>query len=423
MIVNAFRVFWPSSASKIQGLVRFRWLALACLIVGVIPLLMAGYLQKEQMPYLFAVLALLGVFNGLTQGIWSNPTPAQEERLIFVQLLVDLLAAAGLLFVTGSANNPFIFVLMVHAFMGGMLLRRSKSFVFITLIAVLLSILQLETYQDAQVTVGVDQRELSFGFLSQWILTFVSWFVAYLFSELMQRQETRIRNLQEKQLKADRLKSLGALTAGFSHQMATPLNALKLRMERAARKSTAQPEVLAELSEAAQALDECVVIFQQMSGVFSNSTDGELQKVKVKSLLRDVVKAWEQDNPDVQVQTHFHEDDCHCHLQPLAFSNTVFDLLDNAAEASGANAKISLRLHKSANQLVFEVIDSGKGLSAEILSRLGEPFATDKIHGNGLGIYTAHMTAQSMGGEFEIFNNSTGRGVTARLIFPQGDVL
>ena len=423
MTSSFLKVFWPESANRIQGLVRFRWLAITGMILGVAPMLQVGYLQKSQMPYLMAVIALLAVLNGLTEGIWSRPSAAQEERIVFVQLLVDLLAATGLLFATGSANNPFIFVLCIHAFLGGSLLRRWRSFFFLALVLGLLAILQSETYQDAEVTLNVDHRELYFQFLAQWILIGVAWFVAYLFSDLMQKQEQRIRNLQERQLKADRLKALGALTAGFSHQMATPLNALKLRMDRATRKSAQQLEILGELNEAQESLNECISVFHHMAGVFSQSTEGELQKTKVPSLLRDILKAWKQDNPSFHVETHFEDKDFNCRLQVLAFSQTVFDLLDNAAEASDMSGKISLRLYSESTNLILEIIDSGKGLSQEILSRLGEPFATDKKNGNGLGVYSAHMAAQSMGGEFSLFNNSSGVGATAEFTLPQEGVL
>ncbi|HWU42344.1 MAG TPA: hypothetical protein VN132_02865, partial [Bdellovibrio sp.] len=294
-MANTFKIFWTDSTSSIQGLVRFRWLALVCLFLGVFPLLQADYLQRNQLPYLIAVLALLSVFNGWSQGVSSKLTRQQEDRWLFVQLTVDLLAAASLLFVTGSANNPFIYVLCIHGFLGGMLLRSTKCFIFIGLIIALLSILQIETYQDARVTVGFDSRELSFHFLTQWILIFAAWFVAFLFSMLMQKQEEHIRRLQEKQWRSDRLKSLGALTAGFSHQLATPLNTLKLRLDRAHRKSS-ESAIQEELLEAQQALNECITIFHQMAGVFSNSTEGEPQQVKVKTLLQDIVKAWKQDN-------------------------------------------------------------------------------------------------------------------------------
>ena len=108
-----------------------------------------------------------------------------------------------------------------------------------------------------------------------------------------------------------------------------------------------------------------------------------------------------------------------CRVQPLSFSQTVLDLLDNAKEASAETSEVAVRLYRESQDVVLEVVDAGRGVSAEILRRLGEPFITDKPAGNGLGVYSAMMTAQSLGGDFTLANNPTGTGAVARLSFPE----
>ncbi|MGE5087431.1 MAG: sensor histidine kinase [Bacillota bacterium] len=413
-----FKAFWSSSSPLVQGIVRFRWIAIVLMMLGSVPLLQGGHLQKEQMPYFMAVIGLLAVFNGLTQGIWSKPAARQEQSLLFVQLLVDLFAVAGLLFVSGSAQNPFICTLCLHAFLGGMLLRSRRALAFILVLSSLLAILQWETLKDAAVTLNVDNKEMYFHFLSQWVLVLGSWFISHLFSVLLEKQEEHIRGLQNRQQRADRLKSLGALAAGFSHEMATPLNSLKLRLDRGLRKIENPAEAANELSQAQQSLDECIMIFQKMAGVFSNSSDGEFEVVHLKSLLKDIVLAWEKDH-ELVIDRQWIAEDILCRVQPLSFSQTVLDLLDNAKEASPEKSEIAVRLYREGKNVVLEVIDTGRGISGEILSRLGEPFTTDKTSGNGLGVYSAMMTAQSMGGDFTLANNSSGKGAMARLSFPE----
>ncbi|MBO9668063.1 MAG: HAMP domain-containing histidine kinase [Bdellovibrio sp.] len=415
-----FKAFWPESSSLVQGIVRFRWIAIACMFLGAVPLLQGGYLLRQQMPYFMAVIGLLAVFNGLTQGIWSKSPGNKEQSLVFAQLLVDLFAVTGLLFVSGSADNPFICILALHAFLGGMLLRNFRSLGFVFILLALLGILQSETLKNAAVLVNAEHstREMYFHFLCQWVLVIGAWFAAHLFSGLLEKQDERIRSLQDRQHRADRLKALGALAGGFSHEMATPLNSLTLRLDRGVRK-IAEPEVAkAELQQAQASLEECISIFRKMSGVFSASADGELQVMSLKALLKDIVRAWEKDN-QMSVHKEWSEEDLQCRLQPLSFSQTVLDLLDNAKEASADKTEIAVRLYRDGQDVILEVIDSGHGVSKEIFSRLGEPFNTDKSHGNGLGVYSAMMTAQSFGGEFSLFNNPSGKGATARLLIPE----
>ncbi|KHD89098.1 MAG: histidine kinase [Bdellovibrio sp. ArHS] len=400
------------------GLIRFRWIAIFCLTLGLIPLIHWHVLQKRDIFYFVAVLALLATFNVVSQGLWPREEQARQKHTL-VHLWVDLLAAAGLLFVSGSAQNPFVSILCIHSFLGGMLLRQRASYLFGISVLLLLGLLQLETYLDAKITLGADLTDLWLSFLSQWVLVTASWFVSHYFSGLLKKNEMRIRLLQDRQHQADRLKSLGALTAGFSHQLATPMNSLKLRMERGLRKLSDQ-EVAAreELEKAKSSLDECVQVFQHMASVFSQSAEAELQTVEIQKLCEDLLKVWEKENNTITVEKHFMAEPLNCRLQVLAFSNTFFDLLNNAVEASSAGSKIYVRLFKLDSWIYLEVTDLGEGLSEETLSRLGEPFVTTKVDGNGLGLYSASMMAQAAGGEFRIFNNTSGRGATAEIRLP-----
>lgn len=400
------------------GLMRFRWIAIVCLLLGMFPLLRWGYLQPRSLPYFTAVLGLLGVFNLLAQGLWPKEQEAKQKQIL-INLWVDLLAAAGLLFVSGSAGNPFISILCIHAFLGGMLLRKMSSYLFGSTVLVLLGVLQFETYLDASVTLGTDMSELFLNFLAQWVLVTASWFVSHYFSALLHRNEERIRLLQGRQHQADRLKALGALTAGFSHQLATPMNSLKLRMERGLRKLTDSDSAAREELEKAQvSLDECVRVFKHMASVFSRSAQAELQSVQVVSLVEDLLKVWQRENENTKLESAFVKDSLSCRLQVLAFSSTFFDLLNNAKEASPQGGPLYVRLFREDSWVVLEVTDQGSGLSSEILSRLGEPFVTSKADGNGLGLYSASMMAQAAGGEFKITNNTSGRGATAQMRLP-----
>lgn len=403
------------------GLIRFRWIAIVSMCLGILPLLYWGFLPKRNILYFVAVIVLLALFNIIAQSLWPKENTTRQKHIL-INLYIDLLAAAGLLFVSGSANNPFISILCIHAFLGGMLLRQKTSPIFGLTVMGLLGILQYETYLDAQATIGTDDSELFLSFLSQWVLVGASWFVSHYFSRLLAKNEERIRVLQDRQHQADRLKALGALTAGFSHQLATPMNSLKLRMERGLRKLEGTKEASREEFEKAQAsLDECVSVFEHMASVFSRSSQAELQNVELERLVPDLLKVWEKENPTAVVEKMMMNESMPCRLQVLSFSHTFFDLLNNAQESLTDTATIYLRLYKDNTWAYLEVTDRGSGLSEEILSRLGEPFVTSKVDGNGLGLYSASMMAQASGGEFKIYNNSSGKGATAQIRLPLED--
>lgn len=406
-----------------SGIVRFRWIALVFLVFGMVPLLKWGHLRVRELPYFVLVLVLLGTFNIIVQGL-SEKDFGSKQKFLLINLIIDLLAAAGLLFVSGSANNPFISILCIHAFLGGMLLRGKNSYFFAFTVALFLGLLQFETLWEMVHAGKTDEIELALPYISQWVLILASYFVSLYFSRVLDRNEQRIRLLQDRQHQADRLKSLGALTAGFSHQMATPMNSLKLRMERGLRKLSQQDlSAKEEFEKAQRSLEECVQVFQHMASIFSHSAQAELTKVELAKLVHDLLAVWKVEHPTAQVESILTNEVLPCRLQLLAFSQTFFDLLNNAVEASPQNATVYVRLFNEDSWAHLEVTDKGAGLSTEILSRLGEPFVTNKPHGNGLGLYSANMMALAAGGEFKIYNNGPGEGqlgvgATAQLRLP-----
>jgi two-component system, sensor histidine kinase RegB len=65
------------------------------------------------------------------------------------------------------------------------------------------------------------------------------------------------------------------------------------------------------------------------------------------------------------------------------------------------------------------VIDHGKGMSPDVLARVGEPFFTTKMPGEGmgLGLFLTRALAEQLGGEFQI-TSSQGVGTEATIELP-----
>jgi signal transduction histidine kinase len=62
------------------------------------------------------------------------------------------------------------------------------------------------------------------------------------------------------------------------------------------------------------------------------------------------------------------------------------NLIDNAVDAMDGRGVLTLRTRPVAEGLVVEVSDTGKGIPADIIDRIYEPFFTTKRQGNGTGL-------------------------------------
>ena len=77
------------------------------------------------------------------------------------------------------------------------------------------------------------------------------------------------------------------------------------------------------------------------------------------------------------------------------------NILDNAIDAMDGGGELTLRTYSQDANIVVEIEDTGKGIPAEIQSRLFEPFFTTKPPGmgTGLGLHIAHTIVNNHNGQ------------------------
>jgi two-component system sensor histidine kinase RegB len=99
-------------------------------------------------------------------------------------------------------------------------------------------------------------------------------------------------------------------------------------------------------------------------------------------------------------------------LPRAAILQVAHNLLRNALEAGDGPVVLSVEVRASDLRMV--VRDEGPGMSPDLLSRVGEPFFSTKLLGQGLGlgIFIARTLAEQMGGQLTI-QSSPGHGTAA----------
>lgn len=95
-------------------------------------------------------------------------------------------------------------------------------------------------------------------------------------------------------------------------------------------------------------------------------------------------------------------------------------ILDNAIRYSPESSQVFCTIFMAEGNLVFEVVDQGKGFSEEALKNLFKPFGLGEPHYNlnvGLSLLEAKLVMEAHGGSIEAFNQEDG-GAAVRLVFP-----
>lgn len=117
-----------------------------------------------------------------------------------------------------------------------------------------------------------------------------------------------------------------------------------------------------------------------------------------------------------------------CHINTLymdfdLMASALFNLIDNARKASNPGAVIRLYAHDN----VIEVKDYGKGIPADEIAHITEPFymvdrsRNKKYGGTGLGLAIVKRIIEVHGAQMKIISE-LGQGTTVMLIFAQKDI-
>ena len=209
--------------------------------------------------------------------------------------------------------------------------------------------------------------------------------------------------IREQIRQADQLAFLGGLAAQFSHQVRTPLTAVRglLELLRADTPPTAhQQEYFDRIMRGLSRLDRLAASLLSLT----HATPGPQEAVHLPRLLDDILILTEAAQ---QETIHITTDYAPAlpvvpgdpHLLTEAFTN----LVQNALEATPPGGEVTIQARPVEAQGVQVLIqNSGSGIPAELRERIFEPFFSSKREGTGLGLTIARRLIESHGGRLSV---------------------
>lgn len=218
---------------------------------------------------------------------------------------------------------------------------------------------------------------------------------------------------------------LGALIEGqrqfagsVSHQLRTPLTALRLRLELAQSSrddATVREAIDASLSEAdrLQEMVEQLLALTRLEG-------GKAPTVVVDAsrLARERVELWAPLAAEKSVQVRFGSTGPgQCLALEGAVEQIIDNFIDNALAVSNPGATVSVEVAREGGHVLVDVVDEGPGLSADERARAFERFwrgpRAAQGEGTGLGLAIVRQLAMASGGSAELLGEPDG-GTRAR---------
>jgi PAS domain S-box-containing protein len=244
------------------------------------------------------------------------------------------------------------------------------------------------------------------------------------------RDLTRVRHLEERLRRSDRLAAVGELAAALAHEIKNPLTSLltfSRRLTRAFEDSdfrekfqTVVPRELERINSIVEGLLELArparLTFKPLRVPTLLERTVELYGTRIEAQRVKVERDYARDLPAIWVDQE-------------ALYQALVNLVTNALDAMPGGGVLVLRTGWSDSESVttgragggrrvaIEVEDSGVGIPPAVVDRVFNPFFSTKESGTGLGLALTHKIIEDHGGSIDV-RSTPGVGTTFRLVLP-----
>jgi PAS domain S-box-containing protein len=263
--------------------------------------------------------------------------------------------------------------------------------------------------------------------------------LAELTATLEQRVEQRTADLmkevaarekaQEQLRHAQKMETIGQLTGGVAHDFNNLLMAVMGNLDLLRKRLPDDPRLHRLINGAMQGAERGASLTQRLLA-FARQQDLRAVPIDLGALIRGMSDLLQRSlGPRVVLRLDISEGLPPARIDANQLELAVLNLAINARDAmpDGGSIDIKVAEYQATNDLALKpggylklsVIDTGKGMTPEILKRAIEPFFSSKPlgKGTGLGLSMVHGLAVQLGGTLQL-SSAVGKGTTATLVLP-----
>lgn len=243
------------------------------------------------------------------------------------------------------------------------------------------------------------------------------------------RAAEALRAAQADLAHANRVATMGQLTASIAHEIDQPIHAVALSAKAALRWLAADPPANEEARDAlARVVRNASLAGEVLARIRSLVTKAppRRESFALDEAIRDVLAltASEADKTGVTVAPCLAADLPPVFGDRVQLQQVILNLVVNAIEAMSGSDEGPRRLcvraePQSEDGVLVQVADTGPGLASETARRLFEPFFTTKPHGMGMGLSICHSIVEAHGGKLSASPNEP-RGTVFQFTLPAG---
>lgn len=405
------------SSSNAINLNRLVWLRLIVLSGEIAAIWLTVSYLDISLPLisLSVIISLVAIASILTLlRLQMNWEVSNAE--LFTQFLFEVVILTFLLYFTGGSTNPFATLFLIPltltaATLPGvytwlMVLLTTGCYTF--LLFIYLPLFDMHGSHDHGFRLHVVGMWMGFILSAALIAGF-----AVRMSATVRRQDRKINELREQQLKQDQVLALGTLAAGAAHELGTPLSTMAILLKDIGPDDRLSETVLATLNEQVKRCKNILISISAAAGNVGAVSGGV---VSLDHYFPALIARWKETRPEAKIKMEMQTDiSAPSIVADQTLEQALLNILNNAADASPD--RVEMHVQWDSTELVVNIGDRGLGLSPDAAGKAGDTIHSTKQDGLGLGLFLTYSTLERLGGEVRLFDRPEG-GVMCRITLP-----
>jgi two-component system sensor histidine kinase RegB len=403
------------------------------------------HLPQRALWWIIASIAAVNIYTWLRL---QDQTPVTTLE-IFVQLVLDVVAITALLFPTGGASNPIIWVYLLPLMITAIMLPPSYAWYMVILTTSMYTMLMVYNIPLPSIAPHLNHASVSFSEVSQHLdivkqaheindknyfnlHIFGMWFgfvfsaglVAFFVVELAKTLKARERSLaeaRESALRDERVVALGTLAASAAHDMGTPLGTMAIIAHEITQDHTYchSPDLYEKISIIQDQIQRCKEALSVMSASAGEMRAESGNVMLLSDYLDDVIKQWRAHNVTTKLNFFINTNvDMKAKLiAERTLTHSLINILNNAAQATNPEFGIEFHASWDSHTAILKICDFGHGFPDSIIEFAGQQPVISQKYGLGVGLFLSYSTLQRLGGEIQLTNREEG-GAQVTVVLP-----
>ncbi|OGW40873.1 MAG: hypothetical protein A2Y97_14215 [Nitrospirae bacterium RBG_13_39_12] len=233
------------------------------------------------------------------------------------------------------------------------------------------------------------------------------------------RDITEMKSLQERLVMTERMAALGEVAAKVAHEIRNPLVSVGGFARRLEKKLNGNLKEYADII--AKEIERLEDILNEILG-FVKEIRISKEIVDSSRLIEDVISLVKNDIEErgITLVKEF-EESPEIFVDPGRIKEALLNIMTNAVQAIGSSGTLFVKTYVKDDAAVFEIKDTGPGISDKDMPFILDPFFTTKSTGTGLGLAITHRIVEEHDGRIEVESN-LGKGSIFRVFMPLNKV-